>query len=236
MPNRPSPLVTPDGSRPPRVVLLDAMGTLLGLHPPVPRLAAALANAGHPAPDDAVARALRAEIAHYKTRMHTGADAASLAALHAECVEVLAAHLPDPPPPERLLPMLLDSLSFHAHPDALALLDALDALGIPVVVVSNWDCALPAHLDRIGILGRFAGVVASAAAGVEKPEPGIFRIALRLAGRTPGDALHCGDDPVCDLRGAARAGVRGVLLDRDGRFPREAPRIASLTDLPGLWA
>ncbi|MCC6829993.1 MAG: HAD-IA family hydrolase [Thermoleophilia bacterium] len=212
------------------------MGTLLGLHPPVPRLAAALAAAGHPTPDEAVAHALRAEIAHYKTRMHTGADAASLAALHAECVEVLASRLPDPPPPERLLPMLLDSLSFHAHPDALALLDALDAQGIPAVVVSNWDWALPAHLDRIGILGRFAGVVASASAGVEKPEPGIFGIALRLAGAEPDEAVHCGDDPVCDLHGAARAGVRGVLLDRTGRFPRESPRIASLVDLPGTWA
>lgn len=236
MPNPPSPVVTSTRSRPPRVVLLDAMGTLLGLEPPVPRLAAGLAAAGHPATDEVVAAALRAEIAHYKSRMHTGADRASLAALRAECTEVLASRLPDPPPPEALQPLLLDSLRFHAHPDALALLDVLEGAGIPVVVVSNWDCGLPGHLERIGILGRFAGVVASAAVGAEKPEPAIFRVALRLVGCEPDEAVHCGDDPVCDLHGAARAGIAGVLIDRAGRFPRESPRIASLTELPGRWA
>jgi putative hydrolase of the HAD superfamily len=229
-------MVTSTRSRPPRAVLLDAMGTLLALEPPVPRLVAGLAAAGHPAPDDVVAAALRAEIAHYKARMHTGADAASLAALRGECTEVLAARLPDPPPHETLRALLLDSIRFHPQPDAVALLDDLDAQGIPAVVVSNWDCGLPAHLDRIGILGRFAGVVASAAVGAEKPEPAIFRVALRLAGCGPDEAVHCGDDPVCDLHGAGRAGIRGVLIDRDGRFPRESPRIASLTELPALWA
>lgn len=227
--------VTAPGSRPPRAVLLDAMGTLLGLESPVPHLAAGLAAAGHPVPQEAVGRALGAEIAHYKSRMHTGSDPARLAALHAECVEVLAAHLPDPPAPEVLLPLLLDALRFHAHPDALDLLDALEAMGIPVVVVSNWDCGLAGHLERIGLAHRFAGVVASAAVGAEKPEAAIFGVGLELAGCGPGDAVHCGDDPVCDLHGARRAGIRGVLLDRVDRFPREAPRIGALTELPAVW-
>lgn len=227
--------VTAPGSRPPRVILLDAMGTLLGLESPVPHLAAGLAAVGHPAPDEAVGRALRAEIAHYRSRMHTGSDPDRLAALHAECVEVLATHLPDPPPPEVLLPLLLGALRFHPHPDALALLDVLDGLGIPVVVVSNWDCGLAGHLERIGLAHRVAGVVASAAVGSEKPEAAIFGVALELAGCGPDEAVHCGDDPVCDLHGASRAGIRGVLLDRADRFPRETPRIGALTELPAVW-
>ena len=227
--------VTAPRSRPPRAVLLDAMGTLLGLDSPVPHLAAGLIAAGHPAPEDAVGRALRAEIAHYKSRMHTGSDPARLAVLHAECVEVLAAHLPDPPAPEVLLPLLLDALRFHAHQDALDLLDALDARGIPVVIVSNWDCGLAGHLERIGVAHRVAGVVASAAVGAEKPEAAIFRAGLELAGCAADEAVHCGDDPVCDLHGARRAGILGVLLDRAGRFPGEAPRIGALTELPAVW-
>ena len=211
------------------------MGTLLGLASPVPALAEGLAAAGHPAPDEVVGRALRAEIAHYKSRMHTGSDPDRLAALHGECVGVLAAGLPDPPPPEVLLPLLMDALRFHAHPDALALLDHADAMGIPVVIVSNWDCGLAGHLARIGLAHRFAGVVASAAVGAEKPAPEIFRVGLEIAGCDPGEAVHCGDDPVCDLHGARRAGIRAVLVDRAGRFPGEAPRIGALTELPAVW-
>ncbi len=228
-------MVTEHGSGPPRALLLDAMGTLLRLEPPVPRLAAGLEAAGHPNPRDAVHAALRAEIAHYRRHMHRGGDPAGLAALRGECAEVLARHLPDPPPHGTLLELLLDAIRFAPYPDALDLLDRADAEGIPVVVVSNFDRALPEHLEALGLLGRFAGVLASAVVGSAKPDRGIFAAALEAAGCPPHAALHCGDDPVCDLHGAGRAGIRAVLLDREGRFPREAPRIGLLTELPAVW-
>jgi FMN phosphatase YigB (HAD superfamily) len=32
----------------------------------------------------------------------------------------------------------------------------------------------------------------------------------------PADALHVGDNEICDLRGADQAGLRAVLIDRHG--------------------
>ena len=66
----------------PAAVLLDAMGTLLGFADPAPLLRAALrARLGVDVGADAAARAIRAEIAFYRAHLHTGRDAASLAAL-----------------------------------------------------------------------------------------------------------------------------------------------------------
>jgi FMN phosphatase YigB (HAD superfamily) len=47
--------------------------------------------------------------------------------------------------------------------------------------------------------------------------------------------LHVGDDPVNDLEGAHRAGIRAVLIDRRGRH-RSGDAIASLAELAPLVA
>jgi FMN phosphatase YigB (HAD superfamily) len=54
-------------------------------------------------------------------------------------------------------------------------------------------------------------VVTSAAVGVEKPHPLIFRTALDAAG-TPTHAWMIGDNPVADVAGAAKLGIPGVLV------------------------
>jgi putative hydrolase of the HAD superfamily len=231
------PVENPRAARSPAgAVLLDAYGTLLEMHDPVPRLRALLAAAGHHHTDAVVASALRREIAHYRLHHDRGRDAPSLAALRRDCARVLASGLGgDAPPPERLAPILVESLRFSLFPDALPALDALAAAGVPVAVVSNWDCGLPGVLASLGVADRVAAVVVSAVAGARKPDPAIFRNALGRLGVEPGAALHCGDLPEADCEGARRAGVRAVLLDRHGSHPHApCPRIASLAELPAL--
>lgn len=231
------PVENPRTARSPvEAVLLDAYGTLLEMHDPVPRLRALLAAAGHHHPERAVASALREEIAFYRAHHDRGADASSLAALRRDCARVLASALGgDAPPPDRLATLLVESLRFSLYPDALPALDALAAAGLPVAVVSNWDCSLPATLAGLGVADRFAAVVVSAVVGARKPEPAIFRHALARLGVPPGAALHCGDLPGADCDGARRAGLRAVLLDRAGGSPEAAcPRIATLAELPAL--
>lgn len=202
---------------------------------PAPALAAALARAGHPAPLDRVRRALAAEIDHYRAHHIRGADPDALAELRRECARVLVSHLPAPPPAEVALPLLLEALRFEAFPDAPALLRRLRDAGIPVAVVSNWDCALPDVLAGLGVAGRFDVIAASATVGAAKPDPAIFRHALGLLGVPPGPGVvHCGDSPVADVGGARAAGCTGVLLDRDGTHPGEAPRVRTLIELAEL--
>lgn len=231
------PVENPRAARSPAgAVLLDAYGTLLRMDDPVPRLRGLLAAEGHHHAEAVVAAALRDEIAHYRVHHDRGRDAPSLAALRRDCARVLASGLGgDAPPPDRLAPMLVDSLRFSLYPDALPALDALDAAGVPVAVVSNWDCGLPGVLGSLGVAHRFAAVAVSAVVGAAKPAPAIFHHALERLGVRPGAALHCGDMPVADCEGARAAGIRAVLLDRAGGHPESpCPRIATLAELPAL--
>jgi putative hydrolase of the HAD superfamily len=74
-------------------------------------------------------------------------------------------------------------------------------------MVSNWDCALEEQVERAGLAHLFETVVASAVVGIEKPDPGIFQIALERLGVAAGRTLHIGDESNDEV-GAARAGVR----------------------------
>jgi putative hydrolase of the HAD superfamily len=212
-------------------VLLDAHGTLVALEPPVPLLRAALRAAGHDHDEQRVAAALRAEILHYRAHLNRGRDPASLALLRRECAGVLRDALGgDAPPLDALTPMLVGSLRFTLQPDALPALDTLEAAGVALGVVSNWDHALDEVLAGLGIRDRFGVVSASAAVGAAKPDPAIFHHALERLGVAPARALHCGDRPAEDCAGAAGAGVRAVLIDRAGTLPEgPCPRIRSLT-------
>ena len=54
-----------------------------------------------------------------------------------------------------------------------------------------------------------------------------------MLGRPAAGAVHVGDDLDADVRGAASAGVRGVLLSRDGPAP---PGVETIADLRALIA
>ena len=201
----------------PEIVLFDAFGTLVDMEPPAPVLCGLLADAGCPLDEAVVHAALRQEIAHYRSRMHIGRDAVGLAALRAECGAVLARALgPGAPGPDVATDLLVQSLRFRLYDDALPALDDAHALGLRVGVVSNWDCALPVHLERLGVADRFAVIAVSAPVGAPKPDPAIFHPALRVAGVDPSRALHVGDRRVEDYEGARTAGMRALLLDRHG--------------------
>jgi putative hydrolase of the HAD superfamily len=129
----------------------------------------------------------------------------------------------------------VEALRFALLPDAVPALDALEAAGLRLGVVSNWDCGLADVLDDLGVGDRFGTVAVSAVVGAGKPDPAIFRHALGALGVAPGAALHCGDLPAYDCAGAAAAGVRAVLIDRAGGMAGGAcPTIAALPDLVPL--
>ena len=192
-----------------RAVFLDALGTMVELEPPWVGLRRAL---GEGIPDDRLIPAVRAEMAYYKAHSHEGRDAESLADLRRRCAELLSRELGI----EVGVDMLVESIRFGAYPDAAPALGALRERGLTVICVSNWDCSLGAVLDNCGLGGLLDGAVSSAEAGARKPDPAIFGPALELAGCEPDEAVHVGDSPEEDLAGGRAAGIRALLLDRDG--------------------
>ncbi len=227
-------------------MLVDAMGTLLRLEDPAPRLRAALvARLGADIGMEAAAAAMRAEIGFYRTHMHRGRDAASLAALRAECAEAMRPALPPAAagaPRAVLTAALLDALAFSAYPDAPPALRALRAAGHALVVVSNWDFSLHERLEEAGLAQLVDASVASAELGAAKPERAIFEHALALAGVGAERAWHVGDDLRGDVEGARAAGIRAVLLARGGSPargplpPAGVPVLRTLDELPALVA
>ncbi len=216
---------------PPRAVLLDAMGTLVELEPPAGHLVAELAARGvHVAQSDA-ARAIGAEIALYRAEHDSAVDAASLAALRDRCAAVVAAELGGLPH-GLALDALLGAIRFRPYPEVPRALAALRARGHRLAVVSNWDVSLHDVLVRTGLDRLLDAVVVSALAGVAKPDPAIFALALERLGAPAAGAVHVGDDPELDVAGARAAGIDAVLLSRDGvPGPPGVRTIASLDRL-----
>jgi len=220
---------------PARAVLLDALGTLVALEPPAPRLVELLRERHALAVDPAAARrALRVEMSHYREHCGRAADAASLAALRGECAAILARELGLAIAPEELLGTLLDSLRFSAFPEAPAALERWRAAGLALVVASNWDISLHDVLAATGLRERLDGVATSAQVGASKPDARLFAAALELAGAAPEEAVHVGDSLTEDVEGALRAGLRAVWLrraDDGGEPPAGVAVIRSLDEL-----
>jgi putative hydrolase of the HAD superfamily len=216
-----------------RALLLDALGTLVELEPPAPRLRSALTSISEAEAEQAMA----AEMSYYRAHLDEGRDADSLAELRRRCARELRDALPEPARPpdlDALVAILLDSLHFREFPDAVPALEAARARGLRLVVVSNWDCSLPDVLDRIGLAQRLDGVVASAAAGARKPAAAIFERALSVAGVAASEAIHVGDSVADDVEGARAAGIRPVFLSRDGGAA--APGVTTIASLAELEA
>jgi putative hydrolase of the HAD superfamily len=202
----------------PAAVLVDALGTLIGIEPPWQRLVDLLdrRQAITITLEQAVP-ALRAEMAHYRTHCQQARDAASLAALRDDCAGVVADALGPPVAGlarPALTQTLLDSLRFAAYPDAAGALAGLRRRSVRVVVLSNWDISLHDVLAQAGLAGLVDGVVCSAEAGISKPAAEIFDAALAVAGVPAGRAVHVGDSYAEDVLGARAAGVEPVLLVR----------------------
>jgi putative hydrolase of the HAD superfamily len=201
-----------------KAVFLDALGTLVELEPPWVHLADELGIDS----DQRLVDAVRAEMDYYKQHAHEGADTQTLADLRARCADVLTRELGRNVSVEQMMA----AIRFRAYPDAEPALSELRSRGLRLVCVSNWDISLPDVLARCGLMDAVEGVVSSAGVGARKPDPAIFEAALEVAGVPAPEALHVGDAADEDVAGARAAGIRVLLLDREG-----GGDIASLTEI-----
>lgn len=105
--------------------------------------------------------------------------------------------------------------AWRLYPDAIETLAALQARGVRMSVISNFDSRLVAILDGLGAAPFFESILVSSRVGYAKPDARIFAAALQHHGVAPEEALHVGDSEPNDLVGATQAGLRGLLIDRE---------------------
>jgi putative hydrolase of the HAD superfamily len=129
-----------------------------------------------------------------------------------------------------------DSGLWRFYDDVEPVLRELKSRGLRIGIISNWDTRLKRISDDLGLTALVDFLVISAEAGMRKPDPRIFHLALEKAGVRPEDAMHVGDLPEEDAEGARRAGVRPILIDRRKRvtpnsFPADVRVVGSLPEL-----
>ena len=136
-------------------------------------------------------------------------------------------------PSEVLMEVAERRTSLVPYPESEVVLRRLREMGLKPYVVSNWDVLLVEVLKDLGWMRYFDGVIGSGVVGVEKPDPRIFEEALRVGGVGRARAIHVGNDPISDIRGASEVGIDTVLVDRGGNI--EAPEATfAIPDLDGL--
>jgi putative hydrolase of the HAD superfamily len=104
----------------------------------------------------------------------------------------------------------------RAVPGALELLGAIRAHAKIGVVTNNVVVEQVEKLAHLSMTELVDVLVISEEAGVRKPDPAIFRIALARAGASADQAVMLGDSWGSDVLGARAAGVRAVWLNRTG--------------------
>jgi len=120
---------------------------------------------------------------------------------------------------------------WHVFDDVRPALDALAASDLRLAVISNWDDRLPRVLRALDLAAAFDAIVVSHEIGVEKPHAAIFEAAVERLGVAPMEVVHVGDSRLEDVEGARGAGLRALLLSRDG-----SGDLARLDALPAALA
>lgn len=122
---------------------------------------------------------------------------------------------------------------FALFDDVLAALSALKARGVKLGVISNLHRDLGQLSSRLGMAEYFDFYVTSQEVGAEKPDPKVFLAGLQKAQARPEEAIHVGDQYHSDVVGAQAAGIRAILVDREGfqQDYNECPRVRSLTEV-----
>jgi putative hydrolase of the HAD superfamily len=102
---------------------------------------------------------------------------------------------------------------WQLYPEVPEALEQL-RLRFQLAVVSNFDGRLRFILQHLGISNYFSYIFISSELGADKPDPEIFRRALKIMYLNADEVLHVGDDLERDWKAAKAAGLLVFRLDR----------------------
>jgi putative hydrolase of the HAD superfamily len=228
-----------------RAVLFDAGETLVHPAPSFPELfAAVLSRAGHARAPEEVVDASRAvfhrfsEAARDNELWTTSPERSERfwTSVYERMLEELG--LPgDVSLRDTLYATFTDPANYALFDDVDEAIGALEAAGLALGIVSNFEAWLEDLLGTLGVRDRFPVRVISGLEGVEKPDAAIFERALARIGADATEVVYVGDNPEFDVEPAEAIGMTPVLIDRRERFPdATCIRIGDLRELAGAIA
>jgi putative hydrolase of the HAD superfamily len=96
----------------------------------------------------------------------------------------------------------------------------------PVALVTNGPPDIQRHkISQTGYSPKFAAVLISGELGIGKPDPEVFRHAVRTIGALPEETVMVGDSWERDVEGALSAGLRAVWISHGRDVPRRDPNV-----------
>jgi putative hydrolase of the HAD superfamily len=122
------------------------------------------------------------------------------------------------------------------YEDALRTLQALRPRYRLGLITNGPSATQRRKIERFELANYLDVLIVSEEAGVAKPDPAIFGLALAQLGVGPAEALFVGDSPEYDLHGAAAAGMAYIWMNPWGeQLPAGlAPPLATIERLAEL--
>ncbi|MBF2035112.1 MAG: HAD-IA family hydrolase [Leptolyngbyaceae cyanobacterium T60_A2020_046] len=103
---------------------------------------------------------------------------------------------------------------WFVYPDVYPSLERWRGMNISLGIISNFDSRLYTVLEALALNDFFDSVTLCTEVGAAKPDAQIFATALDKHGCTAAEAWHVGDSYGDDYEGAIAAGLRGIWLRR----------------------
>jgi putative hydrolase of the HAD superfamily len=112
-------------------------------------------------------------------------------------------------------------------------LQRLRKAGFILGIISNFDSRILTVCTDLEIFEYLDSIQISSREGAAKPDPQIFWKALQHHGLLPREAVHVGDNLEEDVRGAEKAGLIPIFLNRDPdpKGPEGVVLIRNLNDI-----
>lgn len=156
---------------------------------------------------------------------------------HRAMVPELLRNLGVPFPTDALIMRMLETVHQYSafwsmYPETLPVLEELKNRGFTLGVIANWEPSLRRFLAEFELDPYFAVILSSMETGLAKPDPIIFRKAVKEAGVASADLLFAGPSIHEDVAGALSAGLTPVWVNRTGIATGH--EVLTITDLRGL--
>ncbi|KKJ00590.1 hydrolase [Prochlorothrix hollandica PCC 9006 = CALU 1027] len=219
-------MAAPSGGDRPKVIFLDAVGTLFGVRGSVGQIYQAVAQSfGVDAPSDRLNQAFFQEFRAAPPMAFPHSDPATIPHQEYQWWEAIARNtFQQAGVLEQFadFPQFFQALYQHfataqpwlIYPDVLPALKGWRSQGIELGIISNFDSRLYAVLNALNLSSFFSSVTISTEVGTAKPNPHLFQASLQKHQIAPHQAWHIGDSHREDYQGAKAVGLRAIWIRR----------------------
>lgn len=225
----------------PKVIFLDAVGTLFGVRGGVGQIYSRFAReAGVSVAADAIDRAFRQSFQSAPKMAFPGVDRSALPECEYQWWQAIAtqtftragaiAQFDDFAEFFRPLYNYFELAdAWFVYDDVPLALQNWQGMGIELGAISNFDSRLYPVLEALQLSHFFDSITISTEVGAAKPDPAIFQAGLDKHDCKAAQAWHIGDSYTEDRQGAVAAGIQGIWLERDRAFAAPPSQIESNT-------